>query len=126
MRKKVLLIVDHGSTVERSNQLLHEMASLVQERCDDMIVRAAHMSLASPSFEEAVAMTVADGASQVVVFPYMLLPGRHAIKDMSDLVAAAVGAYPHVQFLLSKPFGIHEGLARAVADRVYQALELHG
>lgn len=118
MKKQFLLIVDHGSTVERSNQLLHEMASLIQERCRDMTVRGAHMSLGKPSFEDAVATALSEGADSFVVFPYMLLPGRHAISDMSDLVARAAAAYPHARFVLSQPFGIHGRLAEVVLERV--------
>jgi sirohydrochlorin ferrochelatase len=112
-----LLLVDHGSRQAEANQALEETAALIRARRPDLIVRIAHMELAPPTVAEGFAQCVADGATEVIVHPYMLAAGRHATQDIPRLVAAAAASHPAIISRVTEPLGVHGKLAEIVLQR---------
>lgn len=98
--------------------MLDCVSNLVQAMAGaDVIVRYAHMELASPSIAEGFAECVKAGATEVVAFPYMLSPGKHSTGDIPRLVAAAAAAHPDVRYSVTPAFGVHEKLAELILLR---------
>ncbi len=115
---KGILIVDHGSRLSDANEMLGEMATLIQSMAgSDVVVRYAHMELAEPDINEGFEQCVRAGATDVTVFPYMLSPGRHSTSDIPRMVTAAARPFPHVAFNVTPAFGLHEKLAQVVLER---------
>jgi sirohydrochlorin ferrochelatase len=115
---KGILIVDHGSRKDEANEMLPHMAELIQRLAEgDVVVRHAHMELADPDIREGFADCVRAGASEVIVFPYMLSPGRHSTSDIPRMVAEVARAFPGVSFSVTPAFGLHEKLAEVVLER---------
>lgn len=115
---KGILIVDHGSRLTDANEMLGEMANLIQSMAgSDVVVRHAHMELAEPDINQGFAQCVRAGATDVTVFPYMLSPGRHSTSDIPRMVEAAARGFPHVAFNVTPAFGLHEKLAQVVLER---------
>ncbi|MDQ6770059.1 MAG: cobalamin biosynthesis protein CbiX [Gemmatimonadota bacterium] len=115
---KGILIVDHGSQKREANEMLHDMAELIQTMAgSDVVVRYAHMELAEPTIAAGFANCVEGGATDITVFPYMLSPGRHSTSDIPRMVAAVAHAYPNVSFSVTPAFGLHEKLAEVVLER---------
>jgi sirohydrochlorin ferrochelatase len=115
---KGILIVDHGSRKREANDMLRCMANLIQTMAgSDVVVRYAHMELAEPEIAEGFANCVRAGATEVIVFPYMLSPGRHSTADIPRMVAVAARDFPQVSFSVTPAFGVHEKLAEVVLDR---------
>jgi sirohydrochlorin ferrochelatase len=81
--------------------MLRCMSNLLQTMSGpDVVVRYAHMELADPDIARGFADCVNGGATDVIVFPYMLSP-----------------AFPHVTFSVTPAFGVHEKLAELILDR---------
>ncbi len=115
---RALLIVDHGSRRAESNDMLPQMATLVQQRVGPSVLVAwAHMELAQPDIAQVFRQCVDAGAREVVVVPYMLGPGRHATEDIPRLAEAAASDHPGVQLRVAPPLGIHPLLAELVVHR---------
>lgn len=112
-----LLIVDHGSRSDIANQTLEEMAALLQQLRPGLIVECAHMDIAEPSIAQGIAACVGRGATDVVVHPYMLAPGRHAAADIPSMTEAAATRFPDVSIRVTDPLGVDEKIARVVLDR---------
>jgi len=112
-----LLLVDHGSRFAQANEMLHELAALLQTRRPNLIVKAAHMEIASPNISQAVKACVGDGATEIVVHPYMLANGRHATRDVPNMVRALESSYPNVSFKVTQPLGLHDKLADIILER---------
>ncbi len=94
------------------------MARLVQHMAGaDVIVRYAHMELAEPSIEAGVDACIEAGATEIIAFPYMLSPGRHATSDIPRLVAGAAARYPAVTVRVTSAFGVHERLGELILSR---------
>jgi len=121
---KAILLVDHGSVRNEANEMLVDMAQLVQRMTgNDVIVRYAHMELAEPTIAEGFANCVEAGASEVIVFPYMLSPGRHSTTDIPRMVNEAAANHPGVTFSVTPPFGIEEKLGEIILARAHLSAE---
>ncbi|KAL4422405.1 hypothetical protein ABPG75_008602 [Micractinium tetrahymenae] len=116
-----VVIVDHGSRKAESNDTLFEFAALYRRVTGRPLVEVAHMELAEPTIEQAVARCVAAGASRVIVAPYFLSRGRHVQHDIPDLVAAAAAAHPGVECVIAEPIGIDSLMAQLIENRVAAA-----
>jgi sirohydrochlorin ferrochelatase len=115
---KAILLVDHGSRKSEANEMLGSMEKLVQDMAGaDVIVRHAHMELAEPTIAQGFASCVEAGASEVIVFPYMLSPGRHSTSDIPRMVGEIASNHPGVRFSVTPPFGIHEKLGEIILAR---------
>jgi hypothetical protein len=117
-----VILVDHGSRREQSNQMLLSIVDLYQTISPFEIIEPAHMELAEPSIATAFELCVQRGAQLVVMHPYFLLPGRHWDQDIPTLAAAAGANHPDVQFLVTSPLSLHPLMAQVIQLRIEQCL----
>jgi sirohydrochlorin ferrochelatase len=117
-----VILVDHGSRRDESNELLQHVVKQFTETTGLPIVEPAHMELAEPSIATAFARCVHRGARVLVVFPYFLLPGRHWHDDIPQLAAAAARQHPGVRYLVTAPFGLHPLMAEVMQQRIQHCL----
>jgi sirohydrochlorin ferrochelatase len=117
-KNRLIVIVDHGSRSELANAVVAEVARLVQIRAGDQAeVRFAHMELSEPSLHRVIDECVAAGTVHVTVQPLFLAPGKHASRDIPELVADARRRHPHVEFELGRVIGADPLLAEIVWAR---------
>lgn len=115
---KAILLIDHGSRRDAANEMMDCMANLVQAMAGaGVIVRHAHMELAEPSIQAGVRACADAGATELVVFPYMLSPGKHSTGDIPRMVAAAAAAHPALAVRVTPAFGVDEKLAELILAR---------
>ncbi len=117
-----VILVDHGSVVDESNQLLVEIVEAYRRHSEWAIVEPAHMELAEPSIAAAFGRCVEQGAELVIVMSYFLGPGRHSSEDIPRLTEEAARAHAGVDFLVTGPLGLHEFLLRVVDERIGEAI----
>jgi sirohydrochlorin ferrochelatase len=115
---KAILLIDHGSRRDAANEMMDCMANLVQAMAGaDVVVRYAHMELAEPSIAAGVKQCVDAGATELIVFPYMLSPGKHSTGDIPRMVAVAAAGFPALDIRVTSAFGVHEKLAELILGR---------
>ena len=115
---KAILLIDHGSRRDAANEMMDCMANLVQAMAGrDVVVRYAHMELAEPSIAAGVKQCVDAGATELIVFPYMLSPGKHSTGDIPRLVTEAASPFPALDVRITSAFGVHEKLAEVILGR---------
>ena len=119
-----LLIVDHGSRREEANQMLHGVGDILRRARPDIIVHVAHMELAEPTLRQGIDACVREGASEIIVHPYMLSPGRHATEDIPRMATEAGAVYPDVIIRVTEPLGLHAQTLRghSPSRRVVKAI----
>jgi sirohydrochlorin ferrochelatase len=120
---KAILLIDHGSRRDAANEMMDCMSNLVQAMAGpDVIVRYAHMELAEPSIPSGVRSCVEAGATELIVFPYMLSPGKHSTGDIPRMIADAAAAHPSLDVRVTDAFGVHEKLAELILARAGLAI----
>ena len=121
--RRAVLLVDHGSRRAQANALLDEVVALVKQRLGPgSIVEPAHMEMADPTVAQAFARCVDQGATMVVVHPFMLAPGRHVTEDLPHSIDEAAKAHSGVVSVMAAPLGSHAGIIDAVIERCQAAL----
>ncbi|MBB6430727.1 CbiX/SirB N-terminal domain-containing protein [Algisphaera agarilytica] len=103
-----VIICDHGSRRQASNDSLKEVAKLFAERfaddCD--IVEPAHMELAMPDIAAAYGSCVERGANHIVILPFFLARGKHWTRDIPSLTSQAAAEFPGTTYQVAEPLGI--------------------
>ncbi|XP_074584260.1 sirohydrochlorin ferrochelatase, chloroplastic isoform X2 [Curcuma longa] len=117
-----VIIVDHGSRRQESNDMLHEFVAMFKARTGYQIVEPAHMELAEPSISDAFKLCVEKGATRVIVSPFFLFPGRHWLQDIPALVADASKYHSGISFVITAPLGLHELMVDVMNDRIKYCL----
>ncbi len=114
-----IIIVDHGSRRAQSNEMLERVAELFAARFAAKygVVEAAHMELAEPSIATAYGRCV-DGATQVIVAPFFLGPGKHWTQDIPRLTAEAAAAHPQTRYHVAQTLGIDDLILELLDKRV--------
>ncbi len=120
MRKIGLLIVDHGSRVDEANELLAEVVRLVKDMSQLEIVHYAHMELAEPTIQQGFDTCVKEGAEEIVVHPYFLVPGRHSTEDIPRMAAHAAQKHPKISFRVTPPLGLDRKIGELILKRVQE------
>jgi sirohydrochlorin ferrochelatase len=122
-----IIIVDHGSRRLESNKMLEDVAALFAQRFAAAypIVEPAHMELAEPSIATAYAAAVKRGATQVIVCPFFLGPGKHWTTDIPQLTAKAAREFPATRYHVSPPLGIDDLIVELLAKRATHCVN-HG
>ncbi len=118
-----IVIVDHGSRRAEANAMLKRVAKLYAAETGVSNVCYAHMELAGPSIEQAIAQCIEAGAKTVVLSLFLLSPGRHSKEDIPRLAAEAEAHHEGVRVLVSAPMGVDEKLVVVLHNRVLETLE---
>jgi sirohydrochlorin ferrochelatase len=119
--KRAILLVDHGSRRAEANALLDEVADQVRKRAAETIVEVAHLEIAEPDIGKGIDVCVDQGATQIIVHPFFLAPGRHTSEDIPAEVERAAQRHPNAQIRISEPLGSHAAIIDVILDRVSDA-----
>lgn len=119
MKKKALIIVDHGSKLNEANEMLIDIADLIKNKNNSEfeIIAYCHMELAKPTISQAFDDCVSRGADHIVVHPYFLAPGRHSTQDIPRMVMDAAANHPEVSYKVTEPLGIHDNIIEVILER---------
>jgi sirohydrochlorin ferrochelatase len=116
-----IILIDHGSRRDESNARILEVAAGVAVRCPDSIVEGAHMELAEPTLASAFDRAVSRGATEIVIHPYFLSPGRHVIEDIPRLCRDAAATHPGVPWRITEPTGGSPSIYDAILSSIEAA-----
>ena len=117
-----VVVVDHGSRRAEANEAFLALVQRFAAHSGFEIVEAAHMELAAPTLDDAFARAVARGATEIVVHPCFLLPGRHWNEDIPRLCEAASKAHGSVSWKMTGPLGDSPQLLEAIRECIDAAL----
>lgn len=111
-----LLIIAHGSRRGASNDEVRQLADQVRSQPQHAYdhVNAAFLELAEPSIQAGLAALVAQGATDIVAFPYFLAAGTHVAQDIPEAIAEFSAQYPGVTIRLTSHLGAAAALPATI------------
>lgn len=116
--KRAIVIVDHGSRQPAANVVVAEIAAAMEARAAGRAsVTFAHLEAAEPDLTQAIDGCVSAGASEVTVQPLFLAPGRHATRDIPEILETARRRHPGVSFELGAVIGADPVLVDLLVQR---------
>lgn len=116
-RRPALLLIAHGSRRAEANADLDFLAAELRVRGGYRIVQPCFLELAEPGIDEGGARCVAAGATRVILLPFFLSPGVHAIEDLAAARDRLAARFPAVPFSLAEPLGRHPLLIDIIEQR---------
>ena len=120
-RRTALLLIAHGSRRAEANADLAHVAAAVRDRGRYLIVQVSFLELAEPDIDAGAALCVGAGATDVVLLPYFLSPGKHVAEDLSAARDRLSARFSGVRFALAEPLGRHPLLIDVVEARARDA-----
>ena len=114
---QAVILVGHGSLRSASGAAMIRLAARAQEAGIAPIVRAGFLNYSRPTFADVLERCVTAGATEVVVQPYFLIPGKFVREDIPQLVTTGQATHPGVALQLAEPFSDHPVLAQLVLKR---------
>ncbi len=115
---RAILLVDHGSLRPEAGQVVEAVAQELRARLPEHVVAVAHLEIEEPDIASGVDRCVAAGATEVLIHPYFLAPGRHSSRDIPAQAEASRVRHPGVKIRVSEPLGFHPRIVDVVLERL--------
>jgi sirohydrochlorin ferrochelatase len=115
--RTALLLIAHGSRRPEANADLEHVAAGMRQRGRYPIVRVSFLELAEPGVEAGGVACVEAGATDVILLPYFLSPGKHVTEDLAAIRDRLADRFPGVRFVLAEPLGRHPLLLDVLEQR---------
>ncbi|MQA14653.1 MAG: ATP-binding cassette domain-containing protein [Pseudonocardiaceae bacterium] len=116
-RTRAMLVVGHGSRDADGVEEFWALADAIRV-ASPVPVGFGFIELASPTVDEAIDALVADGATEIVSVPLVLLAAGHLKNDGPAALARARARHPGVRFQLARDLGIEPRVLEIATDRI--------
>ncbi len=116
-----VLLIAHGSRRAEANADLHQLAQQLATTDAYAMVEVAYLELTTPTIADGGRRCVQRGASRVLMMPYFLSAGMHVVQDLEAARQTLATEFPHVEFRLCPPLGLHPLMTQIVLDRLQEA-----
>ncbi len=113
----VIVLAAHGSRAAEANEAHRDVAVRVAAAIGQTVF-PAFLELAEPGIGQAIDDAIGQGATNVVVVPYFLHPGRHLRSDIPEIVAEAATRHPGRTIQMSEHLGASDEMVGIVVDLV--------
>ena len=116
-RRVAILLIAHGSRRPEANADLEYVAAQLLARGRYPVVQVSYLELAEPGIEAGGALCVQAGATDVILLPYFLSPGKHVVEDLTAARDRLTTQFPETRFVLAEPLGRHPLLLEVLEQR---------
>lgn len=120
MSKNIVLVVGHGSRVQRSNADFENFIREFQKRIPERDVKISYVELAQPNFKNALEQASSE-SEKITVLPLFLLTAGHIKHDIINAVESARQKFPEVKFRVASALGVHDNMAQVVHKRLKES-----
>ncbi|MDR4504353.1 MAG: sirohydrochlorin chelatase [Candidatus Scalindua sp.] len=124
MPKNIVIVVGHGSRVQKSNDAFEHFVEQFARRAPDYDFRTAFVELAKPGLRDALHDALAC-AEEVSVLPLFLLTAEHIKHDIVDVVNETMDTFRDKKIYLSQAMGVDHKMVDLVNKRIVQVCAVH-
>ncbi len=118
--RKTVLVVGHGSRVQKSNQDFEAFVSRFQEFLPQYKIRFGYIELAEPSIKKALNEAALD-SKEIIVLPLFLFSAGHVKNDLPLAVHSVRKNFPQLEFHVARPLGVDPAMVKLAAKRLEEA-----
>ena len=115
---KTLLVMAHGSPRPEANDDVFAVVRDLQRRGAFDLVSIGFLDVNQPDIATALDDAVALGATEIVAVPYFLHTGKHVVRDLPNLLEAAIARHPHVRITMGDYLGHDEKIDEVLLARL--------
>ncbi len=118
---RAVMLVGRGQTAPGAGASLIRLAARCRAAGIAPMVTACFVHHQRPSFAEALAQCIAQGAQDIVIVPYALTLSEHDRAELERLADSVHQTNPHIALRITGPLGHHAALAEVLVQRVIEA-----
>lgn len=112
---KGIILFGHGARNAEYLEPFRRIRETVLASEPQARVELGFLELTQPSLEATIDAFVADGILHVVIVPIFFAPGRHVLKDLPQLAAAAMDRHPQLEIEIAPAVGESPQVIAAMA-----------
>ena len=109
-----IILFSHGSLLCGAGETLRAHARRLRESAVAPRVEVGFLNFSEPDFLTTVAGLVSEGATQIRIAPYFLIPGKFVKVDLPRRMDEAKTQFSQVEFTVAEPLGFDPRLADAL------------
>lgn len=121
---RAILYICHGSRVKKGQQAALAFIEKTMETEAAPIQQACFLELAEPSIAEGVARCIAQGATEIIAIPFLLLRAGHANVDIPTELQEVMMNYPDTPIYYGDPIGVDERMIHVLIERLHETSDL--
>ncbi len=113
--KKGIILFGHGARNAEYLEPFHRIRAEALANDPGARVELGFLELTQPLLETTIDALVADGITSIVIVPIFFAPGRHVLKDLPQLAAAALDRHPQLSIEIAPAVGQAPAVVAAMA-----------
>lgn len=117
---KAILYICHGSRIETGCREALDFIDKTKPFIDAPIQEACFLELAAPTIELGWERCIAQGATEIIALPFLLLEAGHAKKDIPNILRKLHLRHPHIFLHCARPIGVHEKIIDILLERMHE------
>jgi sirohydrochlorin cobaltochelatase len=120
-QRRALVVVGRGSSDPDANGDFAKLVRLIGEGAGVYAALPAFIGITRPSFPEALDLMARGRPEEITVLPYFLFAGR-LLERLERELSEFGKSHPWIRTSLAPHLGLHDGLLRALDERLHQVL----
>ena len=113
-----ILIISHGSKSAKTKEEVSALTEKLRNKFNDYYLDFAFLEIETPNIPDGLNKCVSQGVKKVIIVLNFLNSGKHVDKDIPEIIAQVEKKVPHVEFLITRPIGQHEGIVHLFTDLI--------
>ena len=121
MSDPAILVIGHGSRSVSAVEEFHQVAAQLKKRFPQRLVETGFLEFATPVIATGLEKLIAQGATDIIAVPGMLMAAGHAKNDIPSEINTLMAANPGVTIRYATELGVNAKMIRAAAARIEEA-----
>jgi len=126
MSDPAILIIGHGSRSVSAVKEFHQVGEQLKKRFPERLIETGFLEFAHPVIADGLDKLIAQGATDIIGLPGMLMAAGHAKNDIPSEINTLMAANPEVTIRYATELGVNAKMIRAAAARIEEAEALLG
>jgi sirohydrochlorin cobaltochelatase len=121
MSDPAILVIGHGSRSVSAVEEFHQVAKQLKKRFPQRLVETGFLEFAHPVIAEGLQKLIAQGATDIIALPGMLMAAGHAKNDIPSEINTLMAENPSVTIRYATELGVNAKMIQAAAARIEAA-----
>lgn len=113
-----IIILAHGSRIEKANRLVYNIVNFVKTKGKYKICEAAFLQNVMPDLETSFRKITSKKVSKIIVVPFFLFVGNHVSRDIPKKLQKLKEEYPNIKVIYTQSLGKDKRIANIVLDSI--------
>ena len=121
MEKPAIMVIGHGSRDVDALKEFEQVADHLQQRFPDRKIETGYLEFAKPVIADGIDKLVAQGVTEIIGLPGMLMAAGHAKNDIPSELNTLMADYKNLKITYATELGVQAKMIQAAAARIEES-----